>query len=73
MRNRRDPDDMSLSERIAELEWFIGGSGTTVEVPFEVMHERIEKLMGRPVWTHEFAEPVRLVGEARRRFAVQDS
>ena len=24
-------------------------------MPFEVFHEAIEKALGRPVWTHEFA------------------
>lgn len=26
--------------------------------PFAEMHEYIEKLLGRPVWTHELADPV---------------
>ena len=26
-------------------------------VPFDVFHEAIEKVLGRPVWTHEFASP----------------
>lgn len=24
-------------------------------LPFDLFHEKFEKLMGRPVWTHEFA------------------
>lgn len=29
-------------------------------MPFSVFHEATEKALGRPVWTHEFAEPDRL-------------
>ena len=32
-------------------------------MPFEVFHEAIEKLLGRPVWTHEFADADRLQKE----------
>lgn len=33
-------------------------------VPFGVIHERTEALVGRPVWTHEFARPDGLYREA---------
>ena len=26
-----------------------------LSVPFEVFHEAVEKSLGRPIWTHEFA------------------
>lgn len=32
-------------------------------MPFEVFHEAVEKTLGRPVWTHEFAYPDRLRAE----------
>ena len=37
-------------------------------VPFSVFHEAIEKVLGRPVWTHEFAqiEKIRLEFEGIR-------
>lgn len=34
-------------------------------VPFSLLHEIAEKLVGRPVWTHEFARPEHLFAEAR--------
>lgn len=37
-------------------------------VPFDVFHKAIEKVLGRPVWTHEFAfvEQLRLEFEGIR-------
>lgn len=32
-------------------------------VPFDVFHESVEKWLGRPVWTHEFADPNALIAE----------
>jgi hypothetical protein len=32
-------------------------------MPFSVFHEAMEKAIGRPVWTHEFAERDRLRAE----------
>jgi hypothetical protein len=34
-------------------------------MPFDVFHEAVEKALGRPVWTHEFAAPDRLKAELR--------
>lgn len=34
-------------------------------VPFGLIHEKTEALVGRPVWTHEFARPEGLYEEAR--------
>lgn len=65
MRNRVDPNSMTKAERITELEWFFNGPGQTCEVPFGVMHGRMEALMGRGVFSHEFANPERLLQEAR--------
>lgn len=33
-------------------------------MPFEVFHSSVEGLLGRPVWTHEFARPELLLAEA---------
>jgi hypothetical protein len=40
---------MTGLERRAEME-----SMKRLEVPFQLLHERLEALIGRPVWTHEF-------------------
>lgn len=39
--------------------------------PFDAMHKAMEVYMGRPVWSHEFADPARLKAE-RRGTAVTD-
>lgn len=47
--NRKAAHELSPDEREAEarsLEW--------AEVPFPMIHGRLEELIGRPVWTHEF-------------------
>lgn len=47
--NRRPVHAMSGDERAAELELW----GGVLEIPFSLVHERIEELVGRSVWTHE--------------------
>lgn len=32
-------------------------------MPMDVFHEAVEKSLGRPVWTHEFARPSELIEE----------
>jgi len=34
-------------------------------MPFNVFHKAVEKALGRPVWTHEFAEPHKLLLELK--------
>lgn len=34
-------------------------------IPFDVFHKAVEKALGRPVWTHEFAEPQKLLLELK--------
>lgn len=34
-------------------------------MPFSAFHEATEALLGRPVWTHEFADPDALLAEYR--------
>lgn len=47
--SRKPARELTPGEREAEartLEW--------AEVPFDLIHARLEELIGRPVWTHEF-------------------
>lgn len=61
--NPPDPMMMTGAERRAELEAMWNGILT---VKFERMHQRIEALVGRPVWTHEMGTSgwVTLLAEA---------
>lgn len=62
-----------LSEMAGPIPESSGGRADEIErlmdevltVKFEVLHERMERLVGRPVWTHEFAHPEYLVHEVR--------
>lgn len=45
-------NDMSGEERRAEMEYW---GSFCLTIPFERLHARFEKLVGRPVWTHEMA------------------
>ena len=60
--------DMTGDERAAEMERLLG----PLEVPFDMLHERIEHLVGRSVWTHEMGSDwfPALVEEARTRQTV---
>lgn len=49
-------------EREAGLRFLLEGALCT---KFTVLHEVAEHLIGRPVWTHEFARPENLYREAR--------
>ena len=60
---RPDPAKMLSDERAREM-----CSWTKVEIPFDKIHQRIEELVGRPVWTHEMGlNWDGLVQEARGR------
>lgn len=50
--HRRDVTTMTPQERVDELNSWSG----ILEIDFGKMHQRIEELVGRPVWTHEFAD-----------------
>jgi len=54
---RTPADAMSLSERVAELRLLCG----PLEIPIDKLHQRIEELMGRSVWTHELARFTSLI------------
>mgnify|MGYP001579346060 CR=1 FL=1 len=53
---RRDVATMSVEERKTEFDSW----GPILEIDFSKFHERMEELVGRPIWTHEFATPNRL-------------
>ena len=57
--NRRDAKTMTVPERIEELEQWFG----VLEIDCTLQHQRIEELMGRPVWTHEMGSPDSLYQE----------
>lgn len=46
-----DPATMTMGARVAEFDSYDG----PLEVPFPLLHARLERLVGRPVFTHEFA------------------
>ena len=47
--NLPNPEDMTSQERVKEMKLWKG----SLEIPFSMLHERIEALLGRSVWTHE--------------------
>lgn len=59
----RPVETMTLDERADEIQHWIDVRVLTVD--FSTFHKRHEELVGRPVWTHEFATPENLVREAR--------
>lgn len=46
---RRDASKMTPEERLAEFRSW----GGVLEIDWPKVHQRIEELVGRPVWTHE--------------------
>ena len=63
---RKDAKRMTVEERAMALEEII--EKAIVTMPFGQIHQRIEELVGRPVWTHELAGKERcamLVAEIR--------
>lgn len=60
----RPIESMTGDDRAAELEHW---SETVLTVEFDLLHRRIEELVGRPVWTHEMGTEMwpSLVAEAR--------
>jgi len=51
-------EDMSYRER-ATFQLF----EERLCMPFDIFHEAVEKTLGRPVWTHEFASSKQLQAE----------
>jgi hypothetical protein len=47
--NRPDAEQMTGNQRADEMKRLDG----PMEIPFSNVHQRIEELVGRPVWTHE--------------------
>lgn len=61
LQNAPDPETMTPDERQAECLSYFGA----IQVAFPLIHERVEKLLRRPVWTHEFMYRDELAREAR--------
>jgi hypothetical protein len=63
-RMQRPVESMTGDERAAELEHW---GDTVLTVEFADLHQRLEALVGRPVWTHEMGSQMwpNLVAEAR--------
>ena len=59
MPKRPNAASMTKKERADELRSLRG----PLEVPFHVLHGRVEELVGRPVLTHEWADPEALCNE----------
>lgn len=63
-KTRRNAEEMTGEERAKEMELLFGA----LEMPFPMVHERIEELVGRPVFTHEIGlNSDGLIQEARNR------
>ena len=54
-----------VEKRVEEVRkiFFLTDSNEYEGVPFREVHKKLEELMGRPVWTHEFAFPTMLIEE----------
>lgn len=60
---------MTREEAIAfydSEQWKTMSLEDVANVPFSLFHEATEKLLGRSVWSHEFARPELLRVETRR-------
>jgi len=62
--DRRDWEKLTPSERAM---FQLGQE--FLAMPFSIFHEGMEELLGRPVWTHEFADRARLLSEAEGKTA----
>lgn len=54
---RPSAKQMTTQERLDELDFWYKGKGTICMVNTDVIQNRLAKLLGRPVWTHELAHP----------------
>lgn len=50
--NRRPATEMTREERATEFDGLCG----PLEIPIAMLHERVEELVGRSVWTHELVD-----------------
>lgn len=41
-------------------------------MPFDLFHEKVEKVLGHPVWTHQFADQDKLIKEFETKYYKQD-
>ncbi len=49
LESRPDASNMSADQKSTEFEYWWG----QLKIPFDLMHERLEKLTNRPIYTHE--------------------
>jgi hypothetical protein len=59
---RTPAENMSILDRVKELRLLAG----PLEIPFSMLHKRIEELFGRPVWTHELACFTQMIDELEK-------
>lgn len=50
LKNAPHPADMTGEERAQEFEFY----GGPLTVPFQLLHPRLEGLVGMPIWSHQF-------------------
>lgn len=62
IRDRAAPDALTGDERAEEVRALLNDPSA---YRVDDIHGRLESLVGRPVWTHEFATDTRLIEEAR--------
>ena len=65
--------DKETAIELANSEWWKAYSPKEVALaqlkepilcmPFDIFHQMVEKAIGRPVWTHEFINPMVLIAE----------
>lgn len=68
--------------KLAKSKWWEGKSDEEIAefqihehrlcCPFEVFHKAVETWLGRPVWTHEFADPQALIDEKVGKRKAED-
>lgn len=65
LENLPDASEMTVDERAGELQDWVDKEILTV--PFGDLQQRIEVLVGRPVWTHELVGIDSLIAEIRNQ------
>jgi len=61
--SRRPAKEMTIEEKIEEIEMWMG----PLEIDFGLVHQRLEELFGRPVWTHEIADIWNMIKQLREK------
>lgn len=58
--HRKDVKLMAIDERVKEFQ-----SWKKCEIYFDKIHKRLEELVGRPIWTHEFGRWDEIIEEIK--------